>query len=477
MEKIGRKAKDTALAKKDSTVGTSKDAIPKPTKNKFMFVPLYVVQNLLQQASKKSTHTSLENEKNVKAAKKSGDTKTKSNQPAIYITEKNGKRFLVVNPNSNSELIKGFANVDSHFVSFAIPENGRNGHPVSHINGLPAVNLPGNSAMHPGPFGKSAAFDYQFPGDDSLYNNNQGAFQGYMAVPIVNGMNPNGFMGFNAGYFNNGFNGIFSGGYNNGFSAGFNGGLNGFNQGFGGYNNGFNSFNNGYNNGYNNRFNSQFPPPYVPQQNMFPMQYPNQGVVDPFYQQRRGFNGNAFMYGPAFYGNPYAHRNMFESISMTQTGVPGHFYRDPSYNPRESEAMFQSEGPHTTRDEFEQRPSDLNQAETNEVDNEIRFSEETHRAGEKQEEQTTQSEPTEEAKSTPSDENSSQQEGIQEDPEPNYETQENGPQGYSPSPVEIQDPNKRSNSPFVFTKDHVGFGPITVEAKTANAPLDDPDDI
>ena len=48
--------------------------------------------------------------------------------------------------------------------------------------------------------------------------------------------------------------------------------------------------------------------------------------------------------------------------------------------------------------------------------------------------------------------------------------------GYSSEPVEIGEPSKRSKSPFVYTKEHVGFGPITVEAKTANAPLNDPDD-
>ena len=34
--------------------------------------------------------------------------------------------------------------------------------------------------------------------------------------------------------------------------------------------------------------------------------------------------------------------------------------------------------------------------------------------------------------------------------------------------------NKRSGLPIVLTKEHVGFGPIFVEAKTADAPRDDP---
>lgn len=38
----------------------------------------------------------------------------------------------------------------------------------------------------------------------------------------------------------------------------------------------------------------------------------------------------------------------------------------------------------------------------------------------------------------------------------------------------MSDGSRRSDVPIVFTKEHVGFGPITVEAKTADAPPDDP---
>ena len=62
-------------------------------------------------------------------------------------------------------------------------------------------------------------------------------------------------------------------------------------------------------------------------------------------------------------------------------------------------------------------------------------------------------------------------------------------EGIAPSPVKFKQARKRSKTislnsekghsssekdePIVFTKEHVGFGPITVEAKTADAPIDD----
>ena len=62
-------------------------------------------------------------------------------------------------------------------------------------------------------------------------------------------------------------------------------------------------------------------------------------------------------------------------------------------------------------------------------------------------------------------------------------------EGIAPSPVKFKEARKRSKTfslnslnshsssekdePIVFAKEHIGFGPITVEAKTADSPIDD----
>ena len=69
-------------------------------------------------------------------------------------------------------------------------------------------------------------------------------------------------------------------------------------------------------------------------------------------------------------------------------------------------------------------------------------------------------------------------------PENDYSNQGNGPDNAAATSnreatwggdmgVSEGQGSKRSGNPIVFTRDHVGFGPITVEAKTADAPPDD----
>jgi hypothetical protein len=109
----------------------------------------------------------------------------------MYVAEKQGKRYLVINP--ESPLIQGFANVDDQFASFQVPTFQQpTPSPFFSMNGLPAFQLP----TAPVNFGTRGVFPASITGPWSGAKMNGfpllqgqtdtgGVFRGYLAVPIV----------------------------------------------------------------------------------------------------------------------------------------------------------------------------------------------------------------------------------------------------------------------------------------------------
>lgn len=99
--------------------------------------------------------------------------------PPVYITEKQGKRYLVINPQSPA-LIQGFANVDDHFTGFQLPLAN------SFINGAPAA-LPSFGTRGVFPAAMQGPWSSMTMSGMPVFSGQStgGIFHGYMAVPVV----------------------------------------------------------------------------------------------------------------------------------------------------------------------------------------------------------------------------------------------------------------------------------------------------
>jgi len=144
----------------------------------------------------------------------------------------------------------------------------------------------------------------------------------------------------------------------------------------------------------------------------------------------------------------------FQKITGPENYVPAPFYRPPAYNPHESEDFF----PDGTNEKFRQRqnmPFQRNgyrdpQAPYNEV---VRDPE--GQAAEIYEDEKQQEEEKE----------------VQE-----QERKRGTLKSATRIDVNGNKIEEDSDGKFVLTKEHVGFGPITVEAKTAKSAMKDPSD-
>lgn len=117
------------IPKAPTLVKKTTNELHKNNKN-FVYVPAFVIRNVLKQVKKSFT--------GIRKLKNDTTKNLKSNDPPLYITEKKGKRYLVINP--ESPLIQGFANVDEQFTSFAIPAFGPTS--MMSVNGAPAFSIP-----------------------------------------------------------------------------------------------------------------------------------------------------------------------------------------------------------------------------------------------------------------------------------------------------------------------------------------------
>lgn len=164
-----------------------------------MYVPAFVIRNVIREAKK-----------SLMLHPKNATEKVKSkNTPALSIQEKLGKRYLVINP--DSPLIQGFANVDNQFASFEMPD--QNSGTFFNMNGFPSVQLPTNfgpTNFGRSPFGTSSVFPSNLAGPYSAMNamklnglpllggqtDSGGLFRGFVAVPITTRFPMSGFSGF-----------------------------------------------------------------------------------------------------------------------------------------------------------------------------------------------------------------------------------------------------------------------------------------
>ena len=150
----------------------SKDDKSKLTNNNLVYVPTFVIKNVLQQV-KKTLKTLPKQSKGDKRNSKA------SKIPPVYITEKQGKRYLVINPESPA-LVQGFANVDDHFTGFKLPLTN------SFINGAPAA-LPSFGTRGVFPASMQGPWSSMTMSGMPIFSGQTtgGIFHGYMAVPVV----------------------------------------------------------------------------------------------------------------------------------------------------------------------------------------------------------------------------------------------------------------------------------------------------
>lgn len=293
---VNKKENNSSLAKKTLTKSNAQ----------LVYLPLSFLKNALykvteQIGSKKSlknkTTVTPEKELQVKAQNRQFtnfnnflndklNTVKNGMNPSFFVTEQDGKRFLVVNPN-NSPMIS------NHMFSFPVPAS------KNLMAGQQSVNTflpyaPTHAApTHTGPFGNKGVFD------DSLFDElplSGGAlkgkvFKGFVAVPILGGN----------------VHGNFQPSAPIGLPTASSPPL---------------PSNQGLFNSYNNNF---------------------QQLDSEATQRPQNIDGapNTFMYGPQ-YGlkDDSGGDSMYEQMSMNQPLLSGHFYRDPTYDPHESETAF-----------------------------------------------------------------------------------------------------------------------------------------
>lgn len=123
--------------------------------------------------------------KTLKSVPKSVETsRYKKNEPALFISEKKGKRYLVINP--ASPLIQGFASVDDQVSSFSMPTFS----PGPMMNGFQSFQIPYSN--FPSAFGSPSVVRSPYVGMKMNgfpliggQSDMSGIFRGYVAVPIT----------------------------------------------------------------------------------------------------------------------------------------------------------------------------------------------------------------------------------------------------------------------------------------------------
>ena len=142
----------------------------------------------------------------------------------------------------------------------------------------------------------------------------------------------------------------------------------------------------------------------------------------------------------------------FERMSGPENYVPAPFYRPPSYNPHETEQYF----PDGTNDKFKEAEKQYLQ-KNGYTGPEKPYREEIHGS---------------EGDAAELYQDESRQEQEQEE----EEERKRGHLRDTKIDVNGNKIEMGSDGKFMYTKEHVGFGPITVEAKTARSGLKDPSD-
>lgn len=114
-------------------------------------------------------------------------SKINNNNPPIYITEKQGKRFLVINP-SNPAFVEGFADVDHQYAGFKLPLNNNlmSGYPLQQQPNMESGNQEfGTPGIFPaavqGPWSSMKISGIPILRGQTI----GGVFRGYMAVPVL----------------------------------------------------------------------------------------------------------------------------------------------------------------------------------------------------------------------------------------------------------------------------------------------------
>lgn len=145
----------------------------------------------------------------------------------------------------------------------------------------------------------------------------------------------------------------------------------------------------------------------------------------------------------------------FEKITGPENYVPAPFYRTPAYNPHESEDFF----PDGTNEKYKQQDENAFFQKNRFADSQGAYKEDVRgpegNAAEIYEDEKRQEEEKE----------------VQEE-----EKKRGSLRSTTHIDVNGNKIEEDSNGKFVLTKEHVGFGPITVEAKTAKSAMKDPSD-
>ena len=166
------------------------------------------------------------------------------------------------------------------------------------------------------------------------------------------------------------------------------------------------------------------------------------------------------IYSPDFYQNHAA------QTSYAKASRKSYFKQDDSsvQVPKEIQNLFQQYAPGEDKSDFRYAPSQ------DEVAEELKFAQSSNNRGGHGRDENNEEQPLQ-----------TSQIGTQTSPESEYNNQGNEPDSAAANSnrestwggeMGQSEGSKRSDTPFVYTKDHVGFGPITVEAKTADAPPD-----
>lgn len=386
---------------------------------------------------------------NPNFSKKSSKSKTslKKNEPALYITEKQGKRFLVINP--DSPLIQGFANVDDQFTSFQIPSYN-SGAAFYNINGLPSMQVPtipsfgASAGLFPSTFGGSPYPGMKINGFPFLggQTDSGGLFRGFIAVPITTqfpltplsgyrgfGQSPSAFPFFTRNSFP----------LNNGF-----------------YGNPLPTDEPGYHSNY-------FHPPIYGGRRSMDFDGGQDVAMDRYHEQNININDQGELVDQRFYENNHADDNHFSSIIGGDFGERSNFERP---GPRDGDFPHFNSAP---GENFGERPSPRNGnfPHFNPVPGE-NFGERSNFEG---------SDPR--GGNFPN--HFSSMFGGTFSEKSDFEKPISGVENF-PDFERNNEVFKRSREqsypikPYVFTKEHVGFGPITVEAHTASYKGEDPKD-
>jgi len=467
-----------------------------------MYIPLFFIKSLLSEAKKRSsadkpsskkssskaTLKSKSNNTDAVRLKVNGTVVTKigtqnNTEPPLYVTEKGGKRYLVLN--ADSPAINAFAEVGNKYMQFRVPLRTWSQFQNPPIYDNPSVQLPDNLPTYPYNQADDSSFGSRFGNGMSPYSSNgydprygqrltnsredQYRFMnGYEQQPPTN--MPVGLPYAPPDY---------------GRSApSYSWGTPQVDQP---YRPPFSAY------GYNRM--SQRAPYYNRNGYRYPLpttSYPNN--FGAYVNQNAGTNYDSgvgrmvpdsnyaasYMWGPGYSGQ-HNTAAAFMQISSQQHLVPAGAYQDPIYNPHETEQFYpdgmqNAEGrtlqqpPPQQRQEQQQQAnfvpspqpalteSNLDLPEGHIVNPLTTYQKKMDFASLAGLEKSTTTTITDEESGPEGREVAAEQ------PEPNFDEQ-----GFKRS-------GGTDGMPIVFTKEHVGFGPITVEAKTASAQTNDPED-